>query len=260
MAELGVRELERVLVDSLDPTPDAELIDREDWVQLNTPSSTAPNCNGVYLARLAPDEVDARIAAVKRSYVERGARFRWVVSPSSAPAGLSARLEAAGIPVLARALGMVKAVPARAPELPASLSFEAVGPAELALYGRVAAEAWERGDWFRREGQAAMAQGLARGDGRLRSWIVREHGEPIGASTLCVLPGLGYLQGGAVRPDRRRRGAYRALVNHRLGILRELGIEHAVVWAVRDSSGRACEQLGFVPMCEGVWHELPALD
>lgn len=258
MADLGPRELERVLVDALDPTADAELIEREDWVGLSTPSSSAPNRNGIYLARLSPEEADARIDAVKRAYAERGASFRWVVGPSSTPGDLGTRLAAAGMSVLATAWGMTLAVPSTAPELPEGLEFQAVGPAELDLYGRVGAETWARGEWFRRESEAVMARALARGDGKLRSWIVREHGEPVATSTLCLLPRLGYLQGGAVRLDRRRHGIYRALVNHRLGILRSLGIDDAVVWAVRDSSGLACEQLGFVPVCEAVWYELQA--
>ena len=82
---LDAAALERLLIDALDVLPDAKLTVEDDWVQLTTPGSKQAHHNVVMRARLAPSDVDARIAAVKREYAALGVGFRWVVGPSSEP-------------------------------------------------------------------------------------------------------------------------------------------------------------------------------
>jgi GNAT superfamily N-acetyltransferase len=256
MNELSAVEVERVLVDSLEPTSDAVLIDRPDWVQLETPSPHASR-NGVYLARLSPETADARIAEIRRAHLERGAGMRWVVGPSSSPDDLSARLERAGIPVLATALGMHMRVPDRAPALPEGVELRPVERENLDDYGDINARAWERGLAFRRESRGFVERALAADNGVLRTWLVYRDEVLIGTTTLCVLPGLGYLQGAAILREHRRQGMYQALLDHRLAVLRGLGIDHVVVWADESTSAGVCQRAGFVPKCRAVFHELP---
>ena len=255
--QIDATRLERVVVDALEPEPDAVLIDRPDWVQLT--SATLPHAtrNGVYLARLTPDTADARIAEVRNAHIARGAGMRWVVGPSSTPDDLSARLERGGIPLLASALGMHMHVPERAPELPKGVELRPVGFGEVEDYGSINARAWERGPGFGREARGFMVAALERGDGRLRSWLVYKDEQLIGSATLCVLPGLGYLQGAAILREHRRQGMYQALLDFRLGVLRGLGIDHVVVWADESTSAGVCQRAGFVPQCRAAFHELP---
>jgi GNAT superfamily N-acetyltransferase len=255
-SSFGSVELERVLVDALLLTSDAELIDRPDWAQLSTPSLPEPNRNGVFLARMAEDEADARIAAVKQRYAEAGAGFRWVVGPSSTPADLSARLERAGIGKLATALGMHMGVPAEVPAAPEGVIVRQVGPDDVELYAEISMRAWERGPHFRRECKNVIVHALERGPDRYRAYLVFAHGEPVGSTMLTLLPGVGYFQGAAIVPERRRQGIYRALLDHRLGVLRELAIENAVIWADESSSAGVCRRAGFVPLCKADFHEL----
>jgi GNAT superfamily N-acetyltransferase len=258
MSEYGSLELERVLIDALAPVPESLLIDRPDWVQLITPSLREPNLNCVMLARLSEDDADARIAEVSQRYRDQGAPFRWVVGPSSTPGDLSARLVRAGIPVLVTALGMHMQVPSEVPPLPAGLTLRPVGPDDLGLYAEVNMHAWQRGPDFRSECVASMRRALARPDQRLRAWLVEREGAAIGTSNLCLLPGAGYFQGGAVVPEYRREGIYRALIHQRLAVLRELAIEHAVVWADEATSAGVCRSAGFVPECRAIFHQLPS--
>ncbi|PRQ02730.1 GNAT family N-acetyltransferase [Enhygromyxa salina] len=258
MADLGAVELERVLVDALAPTPDAVLVDEPDWVQLTTPSSPHPNRNGVFLARLGPELADARIAEIRSSHVARGAGMRWIVGPSSTPDDLSERLERAGVPRLASALGMHMRVPEQPPALVEGVELRQVGVGDIASFGEVNARAWERGAAFRRECEDFMTQALRREANTLRSWLVYRHDELVGTAILRLLPGLGYLQGAAVVRQHRRQGMYQALLDHRLGVLRAQGIEHVVVWADEATSAGVCRRAGFVPKCRAVFHELPA--
>lgn len=257
MVEIGAVELERVLVDAIELTPGAVLIDHPDWVQLTTPSLPHASRNGVFLARLTPEAADARIAEVKRLHVERGAGIRWIVGPSCTPDDLSARLERAGVPVLASALGMHMVVPASVADLPVGLDLRPVGVHEVGDYGDINAQAWERGPAFGRESESFVTRALERGDETLRSWLVYWDQQLIGTATLCLLPGLGYLQGAAILREHRRRGIYQALLDYRLGVLRGLGVEHVVVWADESTSAGVCRRAGFVPKCRAVFHELP---
>ncbi|MFJ2114168.1 MULTISPECIES: GNAT family N-acetyltransferase [unclassified Streptomyces] len=62
--------------------------------------------NIVAAARFPPDTADARIAETVRGLRATGRPFSWWVGPASAPADLSARLIAAGLPVAGRETAM----------------------------------------------------------------------------------------------------------------------------------------------------------
>lgn len=248
--------LERVLVDAAAIAPDTEVIERDGWLQLTTPSRPEVSRNGVFVARLEPAQVDATIDQISTYYRERGAGFRWIVGPSSAPAELSERLVRAGIPILGPALGMHMRVPSQIPDLPATLEVQPVDLDNLDTYLDVSMRGWERTPEFRVELETLSRLMLAR-SGPQRAWVIYEDGVAVASSVLCVLPGVGYFQGAAVVPDRRRHGIYVALIHHRLALLRGLGIEHAVIWASETTSAGVCRRSGFVPLCRAVFHELP---
>jgi GNAT superfamily N-acetyltransferase len=248
--------LEHVLVDAAAIAPDAQVIERDGWVQLMTPSRPEVSRNGVFVSRLVPAQVDERIAEVTRYYRERGSGFRWIVGPSSAPADLSERLVRAGIPILGPALGMHMHVPSQIPDLPATLEVRPVDLANLDTYIDVSIRGWERTPEFRVELDTLSRLMLAQ-PGPQSAWVIYEEGVAVASSVLCVLPGVGYFQGAAVLPDRRRHGIYVALIHHRLALLRGLGIEHAVIWASETTSAGVCRRAGFVPLCRAVFHELP---
>lgn len=248
--------LERVFVDAAAIAPDAEVIERDGWMQLTTPSRPEVSRNGVFVSRIEPTQVDARIAEVTRYYRERGLGFRWIVGPSSAPENLSERLVRAGIPILGAALGMHMDVPAQIPDLPTTLEFQPVDLSNLDAYVDVSVRGWERTPEFRAELTTLTRLMLAQA-GPQSAWVIYEDGVAVASSVLCLLPGVGYFQGAAVLPERRRRGIYVALLHHRLALLRGLGIEHAVIWASETTSAGVCRRAGFVPLCRAVFHELP---
>jgi GNAT superfamily N-acetyltransferase len=248
--------LERVIVDAAAIAADAELTERDGWVQLVTPSRPEVSRNGVFVARIEPAQVDERIAEVTRYYRTRGAGFRWIVGPSSAPEDLSERLVRAGIPILGAALGMHMHVPTQVPDPPATLEIRPVDFGNLDAYVDVSIRGWERKPEFRVELETLSRLMLAQ-PGPQSAWVVYEDGIAVGSSVLFLLPGVGYFQGAAVLPERRRHGIYAALLHHRLALLRGLGIEHAVIWASETTSAGVCRRAGFMPLCRAVFHELP---
>ncbi|MFV8755488.1 GNAT family N-acetyltransferase [Nannocystaceae bacterium ST9] len=257
MEELDAIALERVVIDALLPAPDARFVDTPDWVQLSTPSIPYATGNGVYLAKLDAAEADARILELTRGHVERRAGFRWFVGPSSTPHDLAERLRRAGFLELGPSLGMAMPVPIEVPPIPAGVALHEVGPAEVEAFARLSERAWAREPAFGRALEGAMTRALARGPEVMRSWLVTLEGEPVGTTTLRLLAErrIGYLQGAAVVPERRRSGIYRAMVHHRLALLHALGFDHAVIWAAEGSSALGCRSLGFRRVCRAHFFE-----
>jgi ribosomal protein S18 acetylase RimI-like enzyme len=252
---LSAKRLERVLVEATDREPDTELIDRPNWVQIRTPSSRLVSHNAVLLARLAPHEVRARVEEVVAEHAARGAGFRWVVGPSSEPADLAEQVLASGAERLGESVGMAMTIPED--DLTLDMPGLAVEPLrvdnldEFASLNRLA---WERDDAFEARMRYLANKALGEPTNR-RSWIAYLDGEPVAASSLRLLPDLGYLQGCAVVPAHRRRGIYRALLRHRLHYLREQGFRYAAVWAAASGSAITCRSLGFQTICSAEFFE-----
>ncbi len=70
-------------------------------------------------------------------------------------------------------------------------------------------------------------------------------GQPAGSASLTLFPPDGaIMNGGAVRPQFRGRGVYRAMVAARMRMIREAGAAGAVVWG-GGMSRPILETLGF---------------
>jgi len=256
--------LERVLFESVALEPDSERIDEPDWLQVRTPSSKRPNHNAVIVARMPEAETDARVREVVAEHHGRGARMRWVAGPSSRPADLSRRLADAGLELLGATLAMTKSVPESGPTAAdgygvPGLTIRQMTPHNVEDFVDVTMRGWEQTEAFAEAVRHIAKQSFAP-EIPTRSYIADLEGEPVASSHLRILPGLGYFQGGAVLPAHRSRGIYRALIQHRFEVLRELGLTTAVVWARADGSGVICGKVGFETICEGDFYESPATD
>ena len=248
--------MERVLLDGIDREPDAEVIDRPDWVQVRTPSSVHSNHNKILVARLGSGDADATIDHVVAEHASRGAAFQWIVGPSSTPSDLAERLTARGLERIGPAHGMIRLVGDEPLPLdvPGLMFREMTTEADVEVYADVTAAAWERGPQFR-EAVAYIGRKSLHPSVPTRSWIASIDGEPVGTSHLRLLSGYGYLQGGAVLPARRRQGIYRALVQHRLDVLRSAGVRVALIFAAVETSGNICRKLGFTTVCTANFYE-----
>lgn len=255
--ELDAEAVWRVFVDARDQLPDSELIDRDDWVQVRTPSSRGPNHNMVLRARLDPDEADARIAEVVADHAARGAGFAWIVSEGSAPEDLSKRLVAGGVPQVSRGLGMTRStLVTDAPPPPSNVRIEPATEGDIQAVGEIGAAAWGRGPAFARRISDWVRRVLAGEGGDVRWWLTYLDDELVGSCTLRVLPGLGYLQGASVVPKARGHGLYRAMTWLRLADLHQRGIPSAVIWADERTSAPIARKMGFSVVTTLAYHEI----
>ncbi len=193
-------------------------------------------------------------------HTSRNAAHSWFVGPSSAPADLGKRLVDHGYALVGPTLGMAREIgdDDLSMDIPGLTVREVRTEVDIQDFASASATAWERGGQFRDTIADITRKALAKG-APTRSWIASLGGEVVATSHLRFLPDCGYLQGCAVIPPRRREGIYRALVNHRLAVLREAGLRVAVIFAAANTSGQGCKALGFSTICEGEFYEKPAV-
>lgn len=255
--EPSPENIERVLVDALDPLEDSELVDRDDWVQLTTPSSPHAHHNVVAVARIDADPLQPSVKQVLDRYRELGNRCRWVVGPSSRPAGLAEAVRACGLPHIGDGVGMVRAVATARPLAVPGLELRRATAEDTDDYTELTVREAGREPAFAEAVRSAYAGAMGRED--VSFWLAHLGGELVATATLRVMKGrsagLGYFQGATVDARHQGRGIYRALCEYRLARLGELGITHAVVWGNPETSAPRCERMGFEPITRASFFE-----
>jgi len=138
-----------------------------------------------------------------------------------------------------------RAVPTRPLAPPGSqLSVRRVQPGQEELYTRVVlAGALETEDVPRASIELLLPFAFAAGHELYLAWL---GSEAIGGATLCFADGIAFVNGCAVRPAFRRRGAHGALIRARLDRARELGFSLACSSTMPGTaSQRNIERHGF---------------
>ena len=199
-------------------------------------------------ARFSEREADSLVAKVKERY--GGLAFGWVTGPSTRPADLPVRLQAAGLRNVDSIAGMVLT----------DLSLPiAVNPSVL-----VREVSWQ--DAIANSEMMAKAYGLpvqvmrlfnelvaATSDRvRARAYVASLDGDqPVAWSYLVYLPDSPtvLLGGAATLEEYRGHGIYTALVARRLADARADGRTAAVIQGDRKTSAPICAKLGFREIC-----------
>ena len=195
-----------------------------------------------------PAERAATVVAREAAFFRpRPQALEWKVYSHDGPAGLEAALAAAGFePEEAETL-LVLDVAAAAIDAPPANGIEI---RQVRDAQGVADYAAASGQAFGRDESERAQRFLARlGDGEQRLYVAYEDGEPIAAGHLefnGARPFAG-LWGGGTAPERRGRGAYRALVAARAAEARRRGVRYLTVDA-RETSRPILERLGFAPL------------
>jgi GNAT superfamily N-acetyltransferase len=227
------------------PGRDTQVIEREGWFQILTPSSKNGTCNEVIRSHLAGEEADAVIDHTLAEYRAHGLIFRWMVGPDATPSDLGARLERRGmIPSPGRAMTIEPA--SSVIEAIDGVSFAEVNAENFDDYGRILSEGWGVSADDERPHQIAAYCDPHRIHHMLLAY---HHGVLAGAAGYIVKPRSIYLLGGVVLPNFRRRSIYRALVRERLRHARELGRTLATTQARESTSAPILERLGFETAC-----------
>jgi len=229
------RALEEVIFRAAWREPGCTVVDTPTLAQVVTPSIPFAYANAVY--RFVDEDLDRVLAA----FGDRP--YRFLVGPSARPTDLPRRLLERGL-VLASELAAMWAPTSAAIQGPAEVVVEPLRRETLEEYCATCIAGWSMGE---SQGEA-LRHSVARyvGLDAYRGFLARLGGVPVGTGLVRVYDdGVGYLQGSAVHPAYRGRGVYRALVAHRLGVLRDAGAAVGLVHARTTTSAPICARLGF---------------
>jgi GNAT superfamily N-acetyltransferase len=167
---------------------------------------------------VAADELDAVEAHLRRS----GTGFRQLEVCAFADPSLHALLAERGYRVNEWQLVWTRNVPTESLGPPApNVAVRRVRPGEEELYCRVVlAGVLETEDVPPEAIELILPTAFAAGYELYLAWL---GDEPIGGATLCCADGIAFVNGSAVRPAFRRRGAQGTMIRARLDRARELG-------------------------------------
>lgn len=219
-----------------------------------------PLFNHIYLTRLPPENIDARIEEVRRLYAEHRLPFFWSTGPFTSPPGLGTRLESRGLRCVQQLPGMaadLRALDEDAPSL-AGLTVERVRDAEVAReYVEVMRAGFGMPE-FTAEPLFGILSALGFAEeAPFGHYVGRLDGEVLATASLSLAAGVAGIFNVATLPAARRRGLGTALTlaalrdargrgyriailqssDVALGIYRRLGFEQYSTYSVYLGSG-----------------------
>ncbi len=212
--------------------------------------------NAVFGARLAAEDADAAITQSLAVMHRRGVPGSWHLGPSSRPADLGARLEAAGFAAGFAEIGMAADIRALAPselvphEASPGVSVEEVlDEAGLATWVETLARGFGEG---LREAEWVGSCWRRLGYGPASDWrhfIGTLDGQPAATATLFLADGVAGLYFVFTAAEARRRGLGAAVTRAALEAAARLGVSTAVLGA-SEAGAALYRRLGFKDCCE----------
>jgi GNAT superfamily N-acetyltransferase len=226
---------------ALVPAPDTQIIERQGWLQIITPSFRDGGLNEVVFSAIDEAVADLTIDRTIEQYRRLGLQFRWTIGPGSRPADLGERLARRGL-VQSWSRAMTRSTESLEPT--SGVTIREVSSASVDLFTKTLAEGWQMDPAPLEAYNRRVVE-----DARYRLFVALVDREPAGAASVALLERSAYLIGAVVLPRFRRRGVYSALVAARLAAAREKGIPIATSQAREETSAPLLERLGFETLC-----------
>jgi GNAT superfamily N-acetyltransferase len=210
-----------------------------------------PMYNGVWLARLALDQIDRRIEAILAPFRVRSVPCGWSVGPTTVPSDLGSRLGAHGLRLVASQTAMTLDLLQMRDDFapPPNLRVEVVREMGTLV-------AWRRASnrGFEADKESADIYDtayLALGCSEALPWrhfLALLDGEPVATSSLLLHAGIVGVFGVATIPEARRRGIGAAVTLAALRYARDLGF-HVAMLTPSEMSVALYRRIGFTDCC-----------
>ncbi len=230
--------------------PESVKVDRPEIFQLTNTVAPYNFLNGVMRTQLRSEEEMAQISSVYAEYKAKKIPFRWFSFPHSEPVDLNARLEKLGPHVVIEMQGLYILQENYPLQLPSNIGVEILSAQNLLEYSLTNTQGWGQKGAEAQRIQTEIANDFKMGASPNYSFLVRYRGEPAGTGMMRIVDNAGYLFASSVRPEFRGKGVYRALVAHRLGLLKALGIASTFILARKATSAPICRRMGFQLACD----------
>jgi GNAT superfamily N-acetyltransferase len=254
--ELNLDEISRRISDCVIASawvkPETQITDTPELYKLLNPVAPYEFLNGIYRTQFPTGRADQLVREHQATFRDKKISFRWYVFPHSTPSDLHDRIRSfkpSGVTemqgLFAQAKGFNIAVARQ-------VSVEELSAKNIDEYAAASNEGWGQTGAQAEKIRNDIKRDFENGGMPYRSFLARFDGEPAGTAILRLVGESGYLLGTSVRPQFRKKGVYRGLVNHRLEILENDGIQLALILARKDTSAPICKNLGFQIACEPV--------
>ncbi len=224
------------------PAADMQLVERDGWYQVITPSTKSTQGNEVVFSRVPAADAERVVRETIAAYSALGLPFKWCVGPLTEPENFGELLERHGFTGW-DVRGMATD-PQRWTATPrADITVERVDHAGFEDYYRTLVLGWasevSEGESWRDSMRRALDGGVH------HYYLARVGGQPVATAGMAVKQRSVYLMGGNVLEAHRGRGIYRALLDERLRHAAELGFSLATTQAREATSAPILERLGF---------------
>lgn len=217
---------------------DTEVIARDGWYEIVTPSASGSMLNEVVLSVIDEREVESVIDATLAAHPNG---VKWCVGYWTSPSDLGERLARRRFSSWEiRGMGCSTSL---ALDPPRDVVVRRVGTHGLSAFVDLAMRGW--GMPLDQSDAELATHRRAFEDGTAAFFIAELDGAPVGTAAMIFCGDHGYLVGTQVLGPARGRGAYRALVAARLRLLAERNIAYAVTQAREATSAPLLEKLGF---------------
>lgn len=231
---------------------ETQVVHRDDWVQLTSPTSKSWFMNQVKHSQIEPGAVDATIKETLENYKASGVNFSWSVGPSTQPENMGEKLVANGFVQKETTIGMIiDSDVAESWAGDSRISHACLDNENFEGFVQTQIEGWDisasAADWLRQKKESVLA-----GESKmLRTVLSFYDGKPAGAAAYMLVDGRTmHLIGGSVSKYFRGKGIYRDSVRHRLLLAKEFGIPYVTVHCIEDTSAPICKKMGFEPVCK----------
>ena len=214
-----------------------------DIYQVTSASTKEAWANGVRFSDFDGHTHRDRIKTIIQGYRDLNLPFRWLAGPGNHSAALVKVLVEEGLHLDYYCSCRVRSTqpPTTPPE--SDVRILAVTPETVPEFVDVSIRGWELPVDYRDGLIRSTSDKLASGEEA--PFVAYLDDRAVGGGIAVRFGRFGYLKRSCVDAEFRGRGAYKALVYHRLDFFREQGVEQALLLAKSDSSDPICHRLGF---------------
>jgi ribosomal protein S18 acetylase RimI-like enzyme len=227
---------------------DTQIIQRDGWYQIFTPSLPEISANEVFVSHLADmkdAEIKKRVEATFALYKKSEVPFKWSIGPMSSPALLEEEIAKRATESWTFRGMTIDSSQAIAPS--EGITIEPVGSENFEELLEVHINGWNLQS-FLEQTRNRLMKSITHPSCSFH--LARKGGKAIGAAGIIFKQRHGFLISAVVLKEHRGSGAYRALVRARLEELQRRGIPFAVTQARETTSAPVLERLGFETVFE----------
>lgn len=228
--------------------PDSIVIDTKEWFQITTPSSQNSQMNGIYRSHITT-EVDQKIQGIIDHYKKTGSSFRWLKTNETYPDDLGTSLEKHGLKKAFTAFGLISDAHSLMNMNADDVVVRPTKSEEAHDWVRTSALGWDNYPLDEKELLKDVSRVMNDPSTSYIYYSAFYKGQMVGTATLRMGQSA-HLFGGAVLPEFRGKGIYRAMIAERARFALTKNVSLMTTHGISTTSAPILLNLGFTKINE----------